>query len=172
MHKYSWLLSRALSCAELYPTLWQPHGLQSVRLLCPWDFPGKITGVGCHFLLQGIFPTQRLNLPLLHWQVDSSPGKPLSCVGPLICGFLQINLYYITTLCVVDHSAHVKSQKWRAHCKVIYTWILDNMEGQQPSLLHCSSTKCILKTNLLLSKRQGTIILVIQKKNFFKKKLS
>ena len=36
------------------------------RLLCPWDFPGKNTGVGCHFLLHGIFLTQRLNLPLLH----------------------------------------------------------------------------------------------------------
>ena len=28
------------------------------RLLCPWDFPGKNTGVGCHALLHGIFPTQ------------------------------------------------------------------------------------------------------------------
>ena len=40
-------------------------------LLCPWDFPGENTGVVCHFLLQGIFPTQGLNLCLLHWQVDS-----------------------------------------------------------------------------------------------------
>ena len=43
-------------------------------LLCPWDFPGKNTGVGCHFLLQGNFPTQGSNLRLLrllHWQVDS-----------------------------------------------------------------------------------------------------
>ena len=32
----------------------------------PWDSPGKNTGVGCHFLLQGIFPTQGLNLGLLH----------------------------------------------------------------------------------------------------------
>ena len=31
-----------------------PHGLQPTRLLCPWDFPGKNTGVGCHFLLQGL----------------------------------------------------------------------------------------------------------------------
>ena len=36
------------------------------RLLCPWNFPGKDTGMGCHFLLQGIFPTQGLNLCLLH----------------------------------------------------------------------------------------------------------
>ena len=38
------------------------------------DFPGKNAGVGCHFLLQGIFPTQGLNphlLRLLHWQVGS-----------------------------------------------------------------------------------------------------
>ena len=44
----------------------QPHELQPARLLCPWDFTGKNTGVGCHFLLQGIFPTQGSNLGLLH----------------------------------------------------------------------------------------------------------
>ena len=32
------------------------------------EFPGKNTGVGCHFLLQGIFLTQGSNLSLLHWQ--------------------------------------------------------------------------------------------------------
>ena len=30
----------------------RPHGLQPSRLLCPWDIPGKSTGVGCHCLLQ------------------------------------------------------------------------------------------------------------------------
>ena len=44
----------------------QPHGLYSTRILCPWNFPGKNTGVGCRFLLQGIFPTQGSNLGLLH----------------------------------------------------------------------------------------------------------
>ena len=39
--------------------------------LRPWDFPGKNTGVGCHFLLQGIFLTQGSSMHLLHWQVDS-----------------------------------------------------------------------------------------------------
>ena len=60
----------------------RPHGLQPTRLLCPWNFPGKNTGLGCHFLLQGIFPTQGPNLHIscvLHWQVDSlPPGKPQS----------------------------------------------------------------------------------------------
>ena len=37
----------------------------ATRLLCPWDFPGKNTGVDCHSLLQGIFLTQGSNLHLL-----------------------------------------------------------------------------------------------------------
>ena len=44
----------------------QPHGLQPTRLLCLWNSPEKNTGVGCHSLLQGIFPTQGSNLSLHH----------------------------------------------------------------------------------------------------------
>ena len=44
----------------------QPHRRQPTRLPRPWDSPGKITGVGGHALLQGIFPTQGLNTGLLH----------------------------------------------------------------------------------------------------------
>ena len=51
-----------------------------MRFLCPWDFPGKNTGVGCHFFLQGIFPTQGSNLGSPAFQADSlqsePPGKP------------------------------------------------------------------------------------------------
>ena len=63
----------------------RPHGLQPTRLLSPWDFPGKSTGVGCQFLLQGIFLTQGLNPGLLHClqtlyhlSHQGSPGKPSS----------------------------------------------------------------------------------------------
>ena len=45
---------------------WRPRGLQPARLLCPWDSPGRNTGVGSHFLLQGIFPAQGWNLGLLY----------------------------------------------------------------------------------------------------------
>ena len=47
LQAYCYLVTK--SC----PTLWDP-----ARLFCPWDSPGRNTGVGCHFLLQGIFPTQ------------------------------------------------------------------------------------------------------------------
>ena len=58
----------------------QSHGLQPTRLLCSWDSLGRNTGVGCRALLQGIFPTQGSNLPLLrllHWQARSLPLAPL-----------------------------------------------------------------------------------------------
>ena len=42
----------------------RPHGLSRARLLCPWEAPGKNTGVGGHSLLQGIFPTQGSSLGL------------------------------------------------------------------------------------------------------------
>ena len=47
-----------------------PYRLGPAKLPCPWDFPGKNTEVGCHFLLQWIFLTQGWNLHLLHWQAD------------------------------------------------------------------------------------------------------
>ena len=59
----------------------------SLPVLCPWDSPGKNFGVGCHALLQGIFPTQGSNPSLsclLHWQASSlplvPPGKSFPCI--------------------------------------------------------------------------------------------
>ena len=51
----------------------QPHGLQPIQLLCPWEFPGNCPAVNCQFLLQGIFRTQDSNPSSLYWQLDSSP---------------------------------------------------------------------------------------------------
>ena len=67
-----------LSCLVV-PDSRQPHGLWPARLLCPWDSPGKNTGVGCHFILEGFFSTQGSNwhlLHFLHWQVGSFTTEP------------------------------------------------------------------------------------------------
>ena len=67
------VLSR-VSHVRFFVTLWSVVH----QALCPWDSPGKNTGVGCHALLQGIFPTQRLNLCLLHCSkffTNEWPGK-------------------------------------------------------------------------------------------------
>ena len=75
-------LSVCLVTSIVSDSLWT-YGLEPIRLLCPWDSPGKNTGVGCHALFQGIFLTQGSNSHLsclLHWQVGSlllaPPGKP------------------------------------------------------------------------------------------------
>ena len=68
-------------------SLWS-YRLQPTRLLCSWDSPGKSTGVGCHALLQGIFPTQGLNLcllHLLHWQAGSLPLAPSGNPNMTLC---------------------------------------------------------------------------------------
>ena len=62
------------------PTLCDPLDCSPPRLLGPWDFLGKDAGVGCHFFLQGIFPTLGSNPRLLHSQADS---LPLSHLGSL-----------------------------------------------------------------------------------------
>ena len=57
--RHAYLVSQ--SCLTLCSLL----DCSPLRLLHSWDFSGKNAGVGCHFLLQGIFPTQGLNLHLL-----------------------------------------------------------------------------------------------------------
>ena len=93
------------SHSVVFNSLW-PHGLQPTRLLHPWDFPGKSTGVGCHFLLQRIFLTQGSNLGLSHcrqtlyhlshqgrpskWSITFKNCKPLYCTL-VTCLILYIN---------------------------------------------------------------------------------
>ena len=62
-------------CA-LVPYSLKSHGLQPTRLLWPWDFPGKNSGVGGQFLLQGMFLTKGSNPSLLHWQALSHLRSP------------------------------------------------------------------------------------------------
>ena len=57
--------SESVSCSVVSNSL-QLHSLQPARLLCPWNSPGKNTGMGSHSLFQGFFWTQRSNPGLLH----------------------------------------------------------------------------------------------------------
>ena len=67
-------LTLCMLVAQLCLTLLWSHGLYPARLLWPWDFSGKNTGVGSHSLLQGIFLTQGLN-PGLRWGNSGNSGR-------------------------------------------------------------------------------------------------
>ena len=67
-----------LSHVQLFATRW------TVALLCPWGFPGENIRMGCHFLLQGIFPTQGSNSSLLPWQADSLPLSQQGSLNEII----------------------------------------------------------------------------------------
>ena len=79
-------------------SLWS-YGLQSTRLVCPWDFPHKNTGVGCHFMLLEIFPIQGSNPHLLcllhcrgilnHWTIGEATIN-----GRIIIRYKFLNLCY------------------------------------------------------------------------------
>ena len=64
---------------QLCLTLCNPMDYSLPALLCPWHFPGKNPGVGCHPFHQGILLIQGSNLwllHLLHWQAASLPAEP------------------------------------------------------------------------------------------------
>ena len=79
----------------------RPHGLQPARAFCPWNSPGKNTGVCSHFLLQGIFPTPgrdpnlwHCRQILYHLSHQGSIRKQMSINGWMnkdVCIYIQWN---------------------------------------------------------------------------------
>ena len=112
----------------------RPHRRQLTRLLCPWDSPGKNTGVGCHFLLQGIFPTQGMNSCLPHWQGDS---LPLNHLGSLYYTAREISVHFILT-----------SYLWI--CVYTHIWV--------HTLAHSSQTGCLKHLFIKLGSSQSRLV--------------
>ena len=81
-----------------------PHGLQLTRLVCSWDSPGDNTGVGCHFLPQMIFPTQKSNPWSPAFQADSAMKQKQMLILPVhehgisfhLC--MSTSIYFISAL--------------------------------------------------------------------------
>ena len=90
-HEKMCVCAQSFSHVQLFATPWTAV----CRILYPWNFPGKNTVTGCHFLLLEIFPTQGLNphlLCLLHWQAYSLPLHHLGsqCWTSIIIREMQI----------------------------------------------------------------------------------
>ena len=96
----------------------QPHALWLTRILCLWNFPGKNTGERYHFLLQGIFWTQELNLHflcLLHCQASSLP-------------LVILSLIFVDSIHVQESSAfayEVWVPSWIAECPQYETVLIE-----------------------------------------------
>ena len=83
------------SVASVMSNSLQSYGLWPARLLCPWDSPGRNTGVGCHAFLQEIFQIQELNPHLLHCRQIFYPwatSKALKITGRIPKVFIVIKV--------------------------------------------------------------------------------
>ena len=96
-------------------------------LLCPWNSPGKNTGVGCHSFLQGIFPTQGSNLGLLHCRqilyLLSHQGQYVENDKPRQCIEKQRHHF-------ADKGPY--SQSYGFSSGRVWMWELDHNEGWVP----------------------------------------
>ena len=134
---WKWKWSRSVVSDSL-----RPHGRSPTRLRRPWDFPGKNTGVGCHFLLQGIFPTQGSNPGLLHCRQTlyrlSHQGSPLGAFGSRF-SLVQLcaTLWTVPArlLCPWDSPG----KNTGVSCHVLLQGIFPT-QGSNPGLLHCRQT--------------------------------
>ena len=105
------------SPVRLFATLWHV----ATDLLFPWDSPGKNIGVGCHFLLQGIFPTQGSNprlLACLALPADSLLIAPPGDFTQRILLHLEDILF---TVFMKDGADNLKWMKNRLPCSVYYS---------------------------------------------------
>ena len=93
-----------LSCSFVSNSL-QAHGQQPARLLCPWDLPGKNTGVGCHFLLKGTFLTQVLKPTGLMSPALKADPLPLCPLGG--AGLKIPSLSLFLPLLILLHGPHL-----------------------------------------------------------------
>ena len=80
--------AQLLSHVRLCTTLWTVAHQAPLSM----GFSRQDSGVGCHFVLQGIFLTQGLNLCLLHWQVDSIPLSHLGILYEEVDNYLFITV--------------------------------------------------------------------------------
>ena len=122
----------ALSHSDVSDSL-QSHGPQPTRLLCPWICPGKNTGVGCHALLLGIFPTQGLNLHLLYlshcrqilWQLSrlGSPVLILPVLNHLTC-LISYYTSHSSCLCESVNAVHLAIDNLDFKCFIIKKYIV------------------------------------------------
>ena len=115
--------------------LLRPHGLWPARLLCSWDSPGRNTGVGCHFLLLGIFPTRGSNPSLLHcrqilYQLSYKGSPTQACIwfNVLFCCLKILNIFFLH-LCSIEKSDGTVACEQSKACKQLWSSSSPHIKG-------------------------------------------
>ena len=113
----------------------RPHRQQPTRLLCPWDSPGKNTGVGCHFLLQCMKVKSESEVT----QSCGTLSDPMNCSlpGSSVHGFFQAR--------VLERGAIAFSVRKEQPCA-----ILQGLSPGALQFLDITRHPCILQKSLLL----------------------
>ena len=132
MQLYENWMCAVLSCSVISDSLW-PHGQRSLAGYIHGDSPGKNTGVGCHVLLQGIFPTQ-----------GSNPGLPHS--GEFFTVWatreaLRIEWYYSKSMGSSKSGASIGKRLMKSSChynQQLAMWLLQ-VAGLRSSLSSSST---------------------------------
>ena len=122
-----------------------------------WIFPGKNTGVGCHFLLQGLFRTQESNSSLLHWQGDF---LPLSHQGSP--DIKITDTYHAFTKCLHFLNPGAHTSLWRPLCSRAHVgesrFKMQRLQESDTLEDHWKSKSCTLRAYFLEKKMQRTPI--------------
>ena len=144
------IASVSLSHSVTSDSLW-PHKLQSTRLLCPWNSPGKNTGVGFHTFLQGIFPTRGWNLGLPNYGQNF---YHLSHQGCLHASPDTLHLEYWTLTGVLTNQAqgnpYSQESKDKLHPSILVTDL--TTFSSTPALpLRCTAAEEELRTAIIYS---------------------
>ena len=89
----------------------RPHIQQSTRLLCPWDSPGKNTGVGCHFLLQCVKVKSQREVA----QSCLTPSNPMDCspTGSSVHGIFQARVLEWGAIAFSRGKTHFNAKPFR-----------------------------------------------------------
>ena len=95
----------------------RPHRRQPTRLLCPWDSPGKNTGVGCHFLLQCMKMKSESEIA----QLCPTLSNPMDCSlpGSSVHGIFQARILEWVAIGLLRFlSLHIKKKKKKCACPI------------------------------------------------------
>ena len=106
----------------------RPHGLQPSRFLCPWDFPGKSTGVGCHCLLQkssGKAFSGRTHLPWQRLKMPSTHSLKLSWYVVQFLLFILVELHCCVNYCCTAKWLSYICTFFICFSIMVYHWILN-----------------------------------------------